>query len=207
MGDIRWYRRDPRAALAGMMELSLEERGAYNTILDLIYCHNGALDDDPRFIAGWLRCDIRVWKRIRVRLLMSGKLYLNGSKLRNEKADREVDQALNRVMIASRAGITSVEKRKLALQQEVQHRPLSREEVWLSQAAKLSTQLNEINILISTGVSTAAPTTQNQKERVTRGESEQAEPLQVAFDGSKGNGLASPPDTELAAIVRKKGWA
>ena len=32
MGVLRWYKRDPRAALSGMMELTLEERGAYNTI-------------------------------------------------------------------------------------------------------------------------------------------------------------------------------
>ena len=37
MGTLKWYKRDPDAALSGMFELTLEERGAYNTILDLIY--------------------------------------------------------------------------------------------------------------------------------------------------------------------------
>jgi len=67
MGILKWYKRDPRAALAGMMGLSLEERGAYNTILDLIYCHDGALVDDPRLISGWLGVDPRVWRRLRER--------------------------------------------------------------------------------------------------------------------------------------------
>ena len=31
MGNIRWYKRDPDAALNGMAVLTLEERGAYNT--------------------------------------------------------------------------------------------------------------------------------------------------------------------------------
>ena len=41
MGTLKWYKRDPRAALAGMMKLTLEECGAYNKILDLIYLRGG----------------------------------------------------------------------------------------------------------------------------------------------------------------------
>lgn len=111
MGEIRWYKRDPRAALSGMAILTLEERGAYNTVLDLIYTHDGALDDDPHFIAGWLRCDVRVWKRLRSRLIDLEKLYLCGGKLRNERADKEVDAALLRVRSAADAGRISAAKR------------------------------------------------------------------------------------------------
>ena len=107
MGTLKWYQRDPRAALTGMMGLSLEERGAYNTVLDLIYCHDGAVDDDARFIAGWLNVDVRIWKRLRERLLSSGKLYLYRGQLRNERADIEIDRALHRVASASHAGLTS----------------------------------------------------------------------------------------------------
>ena len=45
----------------------------------------------------------------------------------------------------------------------------------------------------------------NHKEDLN-GESERAEPPQAAFEGSEGNGHAEAPRTELAAIVRKKGW-
>jgi len=38
--QTRWYKRDPNAALEGMAVLTLEERGAYNTVLDLIYTHD-----------------------------------------------------------------------------------------------------------------------------------------------------------------------
>lgn len=111
MGRLHWYKRDPEAALAGMMELSLEERGAYNTVLDLIYTRDGAIDDDERFISGWLRCDVRVWKRIRARLIGLGKLYIKDGSLRNERADAEVDRALHRVVSASDAGKASARKR------------------------------------------------------------------------------------------------
>ena len=180
MGNIRWYKRDPRAALTGMMELSLEERGAYNTLLDLIYCHDGALNDDPKYIAGWLRCDPRVWKRLRLRLLSCGKLYLNGTQLRNEKADREIDEALGRVLHAAQAGLSSQAKRRAGL--------------------------NKINVLIATTVGTAVELTQNHKERESRGESECVAPPQEAFDRSKGNGQHQTDNSELVAIIRQKGW-
>jgi uncharacterized protein YdaU (DUF1376 family) len=112
---IKWYKRYPNDALTGMASLTLEERGAYNTVLDLIYVHGGAADDDDKFIAGWLRVDVRVWKRIRRRLIENGKLYANGPTLRNARADREVDAAQHRYLSASEAGVSSASKRRSTL--------------------------------------------------------------------------------------------
>lgn len=103
MGILRWYKRDPRAALTGMMELTLEERGAYNTILDLIYVHDGALEDRESFIVPWLAVDPRKWRRIRTKLLNLGKLYVHAGCLRNERSDREVSAVQHRVLAAIKA--------------------------------------------------------------------------------------------------------
>lgn len=111
MGVLRWYKRDPDAALAGMACLTLEERGAYNTVLDLIYSLEGNLRDDDHYIAHWLCCDVRVWRRIRRRLIDLEKLYLHGGKLRNTRADDEIDKALHRVASAREAGLASAAKR------------------------------------------------------------------------------------------------
>jgi uncharacterized protein YdaU (DUF1376 family) len=111
MGQIKWYKRDPSAALNGMMELDLQERGAYNTVLDLIYSRDGNLPDDDRFIAGWLRVDVRVWKRIKSTLIERGKLFVQEGLLRNERADVEVLAALSRVASASDAGLASARSR------------------------------------------------------------------------------------------------
>lgn len=104
MGLIKWYKRDPNAALTGMMGLTLEERGAYNTVLDLIYTRDGNLPDDERFIAGWLSVDVRVWRRIKQRLIELEKLYVRDGVLRNSRADEEVLEALSRVGSATEAG-------------------------------------------------------------------------------------------------------
>ena len=112
MGNIRWYKRDPNAALTGMAVLTLEERGAYNTVLDLIYALEGNLRDDDRQIAGWMRCDVRRWRRIRRRLIDLEKLYLHGGCLRNARADRELDAAQHRYRSAAIAGKSSWATRK-----------------------------------------------------------------------------------------------
>jgi uncharacterized protein YdaU (DUF1376 family) len=109
---IKWYKRDPDAALNGMAELTLEERGAYDTVLDLIYSRDGKVDDDERFLAGWMRVDVRVWKRIRARLIALGKLYVDENSLRNRRADREVSKALLRIASAEDAGRASAAKRE-----------------------------------------------------------------------------------------------
>lgn len=106
MGKLRWYKRDPAAALEGMMVLTLEERGAYNTVLDLIYCRDGMVADDEKFIAGWLRSDVRVWRRIRSRLIELGKLYVKDGFIHNERADVVVLRALSTGLSRQDAGRT-----------------------------------------------------------------------------------------------------
>jgi uncharacterized protein YdaU (DUF1376 family) len=101
---LHWYKRYPESALAGMKPLTLEERGAYNTVLDLIYFHGGDLHDDDRFIAGWCSCDVRIWKRIKVRLLALDKLHITDGKLCNSRADRELPKAISTVTSNSYAG-------------------------------------------------------------------------------------------------------
>jgi uncharacterized protein YdaU (DUF1376 family) len=93
MGSLKWHKRDHNAALRGMMNLTLEERGAYNTILDLIYAHDGALEDLPRDICRALGCNIRTWRRLKARLLELGKIYVHAGCLRNQRADEEIANA------------------------------------------------------------------------------------------------------------------
>lgn len=111
MGEIKWYKRDPDAALAGMAELSLEERGAYNTVLDLIYSKADKLRDDDRHLAAACGCDLRVWKRIKTKLIEKGKLTVEDGLLRNFRATSVVLEALGRVTSAAEAGRASAAAR------------------------------------------------------------------------------------------------
>jgi uncharacterized protein YdaU (DUF1376 family) len=103
MGFLKWHKRDHNAALRGMAALTLEERGAYNTILDLIYAHDGELADDDREIVTWLRVRRKTWRRLRARLLSLGKLYVREGCLRNERADDEIRFGISKVLNARKA--------------------------------------------------------------------------------------------------------
>jgi len=58
-----YHKRYHGDALQGYRKLSLELRGAYTTLLDVMYDHGGPIEE--RFACAHLDCDIRVWKRIR----------------------------------------------------------------------------------------------------------------------------------------------
>lgn len=104
MGSLDWYKRYHDAALGGMMGLTLEERGAYNTVLDLIYSRDNSLLDDDYFIAGWCQVDVRVWKRIKKSLIEKKKLETSDGLLRNFRATCEVKFASQRLEQKVEAG-------------------------------------------------------------------------------------------------------
>lgn len=94
VAKLAWYKRFPENALQGMMELTLEQRGAYNTVLDLIYSTGDRLRDDDRLLSVWCRCDIRVWRRCKARLFELGKLTSIDGFLRNARASNSVAEVL-----------------------------------------------------------------------------------------------------------------
>lgn len=69
-----FYRRDPNKALSGMIGLSLEERGVYNTVLDMLYQTWRPLEDDRRYIANWCGCAVQKLNPILNRLIEQGRL-------------------------------------------------------------------------------------------------------------------------------------
>lgn len=89
----------------GVRPLSLEETGAYIVLLTLMYeTADGQIPDDERAIAGWLGVDLRVWRRLRKRLLDEGKLFLNGNNLANTRVAAEITRAQLRAEVRAKSG-------------------------------------------------------------------------------------------------------
>jgi len=84
---LNWYKRDPVRAIKGMMGLTLEEKGAYNTLIDLIYIYGGKVRDNSEFLCGNMECDPRVWKRIKLRLIEARKIYIENDFIHDFTAD------------------------------------------------------------------------------------------------------------------------
>lgn len=90
MNGLPYYPRYPRDFLDGTVGMSLEEKGAYGIVLDLIYMMGDrGLMDDPQFIAGHLGCSVRKWNGIRNRLVETGKLVIENGVISNFRADKE----------------------------------------------------------------------------------------------------------------------
>lgn len=86
-----WHRRYHSDALAGMLSLTLEERGAYQTVLDLIYDRGSAIPDNERLLAGYMGCSIRKWRSLRESLISKGKLAAADGLLSNSRAEKEIE--------------------------------------------------------------------------------------------------------------------
>ncbi|MET3924581.1 YdaU family protein [Devosia sp. 2618] len=88
-----WYRRFPDNFIAGTVGLTLEEKGAYSLVLDLMYVRGGPVPDEPRYIAGVCNCSVRKWNAIREKLIGLGKIHVVDGYLTNERAEKEIENA------------------------------------------------------------------------------------------------------------------
>ena len=101
----RWYKHEPAAWLGGVAKLTPEQRGIYQTILDLIYLHERPIDMDFRWLAGNCNCDTRIVKRVVGELVSLQKLGINADgKLFNNRATVELGILKDRTAQATEAG-------------------------------------------------------------------------------------------------------
>jgi uncharacterized protein YdaU (DUF1376 family) len=160
VGRLKWYKRDPNKALVGMRRLTLEECGAYNLILDLIYAHDGQLADDDQFLTGWIGGDIRIWRRMKARLVELHKIEVKDGFITNPRATEEVAEGLARVDKASRAGAASAKIRRtsgvssadVALHSNASYSPKSQS--FINKNNTLIPTQNELALQLSTTTTT-----------------------------------------------------
>lgn len=71
-----WHKRYHGRAIKGYMGLSLEQRGAYSTFIDLLYDSGWreGIPDRERWFAGILNISVRKWRTIRDELIELGKI-------------------------------------------------------------------------------------------------------------------------------------
>jgi len=93
MGKLRWYKRDPEAALNGMAELTLAERGAYNTLIDLLYTRDGIVPDDDVLVARMMRCHWREWRKIKTQLIALNKVRIIDGRLMANRVTETLEEA------------------------------------------------------------------------------------------------------------------
>ncbi len=115
MSSQPWYKRYPSNFISGTLGLTLEEKGAYSLVLDLIYDRGRPIPDDARYIAGVCGCSVRKWNAIRDRLVELGKIVVSDGLISNNRAEKEIEKAAKsseeRSESGRKGGIKSAENR------------------------------------------------------------------------------------------------
>ncbi|MCG7574870.1 YdaU family protein [Phaeobacter sp. CNT1-3] len=85
-----WYKREPQAYLGGVQGLSAKEHAVYSVVLDLTYAHGGSINNDPKWIAGWISDMGSAAVRKALESLCSrGKLTIENDQITQKRAKKE----------------------------------------------------------------------------------------------------------------------
>lgn len=90
---MKFYKRDPDRALAGMAELTLKQRGAYNSLLDLLYSRDGAVPDDDARVSRMISCHWREWATTKAELIAMGKVWVEDGNLHAKRVQDTIKEA------------------------------------------------------------------------------------------------------------------
>lgn len=117
MNKQPWHKRYHSDALTGYQALDLEERGAYTTLLDLMYDRGEALEITDRLLAGYLNVSVRKATALLARLVTKGKIArLEDGRITNSRFEKERENALKKARECaengSEGGRVSAEIRK-----------------------------------------------------------------------------------------------
>lgn len=88
--SLPYYPMYPRDFYEGTQRMSLELKGAYVMLLNLIYTRNGPVDDEDGYLARYVGCSIRKWQKLRLELIGLGKITVVDGLIRNSRADDEL---------------------------------------------------------------------------------------------------------------------
>lgn len=75
-GPLQYHRRYHSDILNAYVGMPLELRGAYDTILELLYERMRPLPNDPKWLSRWLECSSRKTQSLIDELVSRGKIYL-----------------------------------------------------------------------------------------------------------------------------------
>jgi hypothetical protein len=128
-----WFKCHTSYRLLIAQELTLEQRGAWHDLTNLIHRYGQPLVDDDRRIAGLLSCDVRKWRPIRARLIEAGALIAEGGRIDDpmlieQRSDRH-RTGIARTSAGHRGGIASAKSRKLNGLGEAKPKQIREEEI------------------------------------------------------------------------------
>jgi len=90
--SLPYYPMYPRDFFEGTQEMSLEQKGAYIMVLNLMYTRGGPISDEAGYISRYVGCSIRKWKQVRDELVAMGKIHVQDGMISNSRADEVIEK-------------------------------------------------------------------------------------------------------------------
>lgn len=85
-----WYKREPLAYLGSVQGMSSKHHAVFSVVLDLIYVHGGAINNDAGWIAGWISdMGAASVRRVIQDLVDKEKLEIDGDQITEIRAKTE----------------------------------------------------------------------------------------------------------------------
>lgn len=108
-----WHKRYHADALNGYMPLSLEERGAYTTLLDLLYDRGEPIPENERLLAGYFGVSVRKARAMVEALIQKGKIIRTGTGfITNSRFENELKTSRKRAENGAKGGRNRAENDK-----------------------------------------------------------------------------------------------
>lgn len=184
---MKFYMREPEKALEGMSELTLEQVGAYNIIIDHLYARDGILPNNDVLLARMLSIRAPRWLRLKADLMAAGKIRITLDNL----IDANGVQSCRNL-----ASIRSVSARTAATKRWDQYRKSKQINGTAMPARNASYKENNTKNSSTSSNAGAEPVPNNSDQAAV-----------VARHSSSGSPAAIASATAaLEASLRKKGW-
>jgi len=91
-----WYKREPTEYLADTQGLTAKEHAVFSIVIDLIYSHGGSINNDPSWVAGWIKdMGSAAVRKVLSSLSESGKLIVSETEITQERAKTEAKTKQN----------------------------------------------------------------------------------------------------------------
>jgi uncharacterized protein YdaU (DUF1376 family) len=97
---VNWYKRFPTDFLEGVALLTLEEIGAYAVLLDTLYARGGTIPDNHQALSCIWKCNARKARRLKMKLLVAGKIQTESGHLTNRRVQIELNKAKTKSLLA-----------------------------------------------------------------------------------------------------------
>lgn len=114
---VRIHLNDWVAATRGM---SLDEEGFFWRLTVLLYDRMGTLADDDMANARAMSLDVRIYRKMKARMVALGKIAIDGERISNARVEREISMYVAECKRRSEAALEREQKKRGELQKELQ---------------------------------------------------------------------------------------